>query len=67
MIENSLSRNSAIMLFDINHLDGSTAMALHSFCDSDPTNGEDPTLAPYVHTAVLTTIEGLDLNNVTMM
>ena len=33
-------------------------MALHSFCDSDPTGGEDPTMAPYVQTAVLSTIQG---------
>ena len=61
-IETSLSRNSVIVLFDINQLDGKTAMALHSFCDNDPTDGEDPSMAPFVHTAVLTTIEvnGLD-------
>ena len=33
-------------------------MALHSFCDNDPTDGEDPSMAPYVHTAILTTIKG---------
>lgn len=61
-IETSLSRNSVIVLFDIDQLDGKTAMALHSFCDNDPTDGEDPSMAPFVHTAVLTTIEvnGLD-------
>ena len=64
MIENSLSQNSVITLIDIDHLDGSTAMALHSFCDNDPTDGEDQSMAPYVHTAVLTTIEGFHYGNV---
>ena len=66
MIENSLSQNSVITLIDIDHLDGSTAMALHSFCDNDPTDGEDQTMAPYVHTAVLTTIECFHHGNVTI-
>ena len=39
-------------------------MALHSFCDSDPTGGEDPTMAPYVHKAVLSTLQGSTLTNV---
>ena len=66
MIENSLSQNSVITLTDIDHLDGRTAMALHSFCDNDPTDGEDQTMAPYVHTAVLTTIECFHYGNVTI-
>ena len=67
MIENSLSQNSVITLIDIDHLDGSTAMALHSFCDNDPTDGEDQSMAPYVHTAVLTTIEGFHYGNITVI
>ena len=56
-VEYSLSQYSAVALLDVNELDGRAAMALHSFCDSDPTNGEDPNMAPYVHTAVLTTLK----------
>ena len=57
-LKHSLSKNSAVALLDIDRLDGRTAMALHSFCDSDATGGEDPNMAPYVHTALLTTLKG---------
>ena len=57
-VESSLSKNSVVTLLDINYLSGGSARALHSFCDSDPTGGEDPTMAPYVHTAVLSTLQG---------
>ena len=63
-VEGSLSKNSVVTLLDINYLSGGSAMALHSFCDSDPTGGEDPAMAPYVHTAVLSTLQGLTLANV---
>merc|ERR1712150_279922 len=56
-VENSLSANSAVALFDINHLSGSSAMALHSFCDSDSTGGQNSAMAPYVNTAVLATLK----------
>ena len=56
-MEHKLLKNSAVALLDINRLDGGTAMALHTFCDSDATGGEDTTMAPYAHTAVLTTLK----------
>jgi hypothetical protein len=62
-VEESLSKNSAVVLFDIDYLDGRSAMALHSFCDSDPTGGEDPSMAPYVHKAVFTTVKAKDTAN----
>ena len=62
-VEESLSKNSAVVLFDIDYLDGRSAMALHSFCDSDPTGGEDPSMAPYVHKAVFTTVKAKDTGN----
>ena len=62
-VEASLLINSAVVLFDIDYLDGRSAMALHSFCDSDPTGGEDPSMAPYVNKAVFTTVKSKETAN----